>query len=71
MKIIKVYCSMRSWTRCSSPKVINFYVIIIVLTILDIPSFLKKKANTKKLDFKLAKHLNSLTTISFKKIEDW
>ena len=35
------------------------------LTILDIPSFLQKKANTKKIAFKLTKHLNSLNTISF------
>ena len=34
-------------------------------TILHISSFLLKKANTKKLAFKLTKHLNSLTTISF------
>ena len=44
---------------------ISINVNLIVLTILDIPSFLQKKANTKKLAFKLTEHLNSLTTIIF------
>ena len=36
---------------------ISIYVIIKVLAILDIPSFLLKKAKTKKLGFKLTEHL--------------
>ena len=35
-----------------------------VLTILDIPSFIEESKH-KKLAFKLTKHINSLTTISF------